>query len=173
MTGHFQIIKVQPHAVVINIEKVPNTVLILRITAAPSVREHRRKMAQLPSLHDSETHNPQHQQKKMMSVSGKKALMAKLQHTVDCIVERTGHGRKRLYIVRWYVHVLKHDTLDAVWNILQHSPSNKTDTRTEHRQELKVMLEQKTSGTLKQDIPKNKKHSQGRQNRVDQVSDKQ
>lgn len=58
-TGPFRAIKMQPHRVVIDKERRPNTVPLHKITTAPGMRRHCPKTAQTPGSFNNETQTMQ------------------------------------------------------------------------------------------------------------------
>lgn len=59
--GPFLIVSVQLYSVVIDDDGVPNSVLILRVTAAPGLKEQRSEALQRQRLPNKETHTAQQQ----------------------------------------------------------------------------------------------------------------
>lgn len=97
--GSFQIIKVEPHTVVLDVEEVLNMVLIHRFTAAPVLKEHS-ATAQEPSSYKNNNLMTQDKQNEKTSERDSQVSTSPSEYTADHIIDCNDRGRNMNYIVK-------------------------------------------------------------------------
>lgn len=105
------IIKMQPHTIVLDKERVPDTVSMHRVTAAPWLKKHP-VTAQTPVLLENENRTTYGKRKKKTSERDRKNSTSLSEYAADHIIDHKDRGQNWKYIVRWYGYRPDDDTLE-------------------------------------------------------------